>query len=174
MNAVDLLDKVWSEGEPLSAATVKSIARFLQCSIQADLNETEKPKAWIESLRNAGGRPLAEKAKKDNANPDLVNRTIDYIEQNYAGELTIVGIAEALHVTPNHLSSLFHKRMGVTFMQYLTRLRMLKAKELLADPSTQVQQAAEQVGYFSSRHFTKLFKEFFDCYPSEYKRNLKP
>ncbi|MOA39027.1 HTH-type transcriptional activator Btr [compost metagenome] len=73
-----------------------------------------------------------------------------------------------MDVTPNYLSSLFHKKMGETFTKYLTHIRMVKAKELLLrNPGLKVQEVAEQVGYYSTRHFTKLFLDHFDCYPSE-------
>ncbi|WP_372814474.1 helix-turn-helix transcriptional regulator [Paenibacillus sp.] len=94
-------------------------------------------------------------------------------EEDWFKSLRILGEQLLDKKIKQALSSLFHKRTGTTFMQYITKLRMLKAKELLADPSVQVQQAAEQVGYFSSRHFTKLFKEIVGCYPSEYKKNLQ-
>jgi len=82
-------------------------------------------------------------------------------------------MAEQLHITPNYLSTLFHKKTGDTFMVYLTRTRMLRAKELLADPNMQIQQVAEQVGYSSARYFTKLFTQFVGCYPSGYRSRFK-
>jgi YesN/AraC family two-component response regulator len=98
---------------------------------------------------------------------DILTQTILLIEQHYRSELGIARIAEKLHVTPNYLSTLFHKRTGITFLKYVTALRMLKARELLADPDTQVQQVAEQVGYYSVRHFTRTFTACFGYYPSE-------
>nr|WP_275983826.1 helix-turn-helix transcriptional regulator [Paenibacillus hamazuiensis] len=87
-------------------------------------------------------------------------------------DIGIGQIAGELNVTPNYLSSLFHKKTGCTFVKYLTRLRMYKAKELLAETGLQVQQVAEKVGYYSSRHFTKLFKDTNGVYPSDFKKNL--
>jgi two-component system response regulator YesN len=88
-------------------------------------------------------------------------------------DIGIGQIAEQLHMTPNYLSTLFHKKTGSTFMVYLTKTRMLRAKELLADPHIQIQQVAEQVGYSSARYFTKLFTESVGCYPSEYRSRFK-
>jgi two-component system response regulator YesN len=51
----------------------------------------------------------------------------------------------------------------------LKKIRMLKAKELLADPNVQIHQVAEQVGYFSTRHFARLFAEHYGYLPSEYR-----
>jgi two-component system, response regulator YesN len=82
-------------------------------------------------------------------------------------------LAEVLQVTPNYLSSLFHKKQGITFVKYVTSIRMLKAKELLlTEPDCKVQEVAQRVGYLSSRHFTKLFVEQYGCYPSEIRKKL--
>jgi two-component system response regulator YesN len=78
-----------------------------------------------------------------------------------------------LNITPNYLSALFHRKTGTNFMSYLKKTRMLKAKELLADPNIQIQQVAEKVGYISARHFARLFAEYFGCLPSEYRDNLR-
>jgi two-component system response regulator YesN len=67
---------------------------------------------------------------------------------------------------------LFHKKTGTNFMSYLKTVRMLKAKELLADPDVHIQHVAEQVGYISARHFARLFAEHFGCLPSEYRDSL--
>jgi two-component system response regulator YesN len=58
-------------------------------------------------------------------------------------------------------------------MTYLQKIRMLKAKELLADPNIPIHQVAEQVGYFSPRHFARLFAEHYGCLPSEYRDRHK-
>lgn len=174
MNTIEQFIKIFDlQRDRISITTSLAIARFLNCSINAPMLTPTKEEDWFKSLRNLGEQLLDKKIKQAGTTPDLVTKTIIYIENHYTGDLTLGQVAEEFNVTPNHLSSLFHKRTGTTFMQYVTKLRMLKAKELLADPSVQVQQAAEQVGYFSSRHFTKLFKEIVGCYPSEYKKNLQ-
>jgi two-component system response regulator YesN len=58
-------------------------------------------------------------------------------------------------------------------MSYLKKVRMLRAKELLSNPNVQIQQVAEQVGYISSRHFAKLFSEYFGHLPSEYRDSFR-
>jgi AraC-like DNA-binding protein len=71
--------------------------------------------------------------------------------------------------TPSYLSNLFHRKTGTTFVKYLIKLRILKAKELLSVTNLPVQQVAERVGYYSTRYFTKLFVEAVGIYPSEYR-----
>lgn len=86
-------------------------------------------------------------------------------------DIGIGQIAGQLNVSANYLSALFHKKTGVMFVKYMTRIRMQKAKELFMNTNLQVRQVAEQVGYYSTRHFTKLFTQTFGTYPSDYRKN---
>ncbi|TDF89805.1 response regulator transcription factor [Paenibacillus piri] len=173
MDTIGQFIKNYHEQQDSLIENTRAFSRFLNCSINAPVLVPAKEEEWFESLKNVGENLLDKKIRQTEPKTDLVTKTIAYIENHYSGDITLGRVAEQFSVTPNHLSSLFHKRTGTTFMQYVTKLRMLKAKELLSDPSIQVQQAAEQVGYFSSRHFTKLFKEFFECYPSEFKKQIQ-
>jgi len=124
-------------------------------------------------LEKYGERELVENPREESENADVINQVISFVDQHYMQDIVIGQIAERLHITPNYLSTLFRRRTGTTFMVYLTRARMFRAKELLADPNVQVQQVAEQVGYSSARYFAKLFTEFAGCYPSEYRGRFK-
>lgn len=84
-------------------------------------------------------------------------------------DIGIYQIADKLDLTPNYLSTLFKKKEGITFMKYLTKTRMLIAKELLTNNNVTVSQVANQVGFNSARYFSKLFKNYYNIYPSELK-----
>lgn len=121
----------------------------------------------------AGELLLRKKADGDPGGKDWLRKAVRYVECHYCGDITVSGVAERFDVSPNHFSTLFHKKMDVTFIQYVTRLRMMKAKELLSVSGMKVNEAAEQVGYYSSRHFTNLFKAYAGCCPSDYVKKLQ-
>ncbi|UUZ83433.1 helix-turn-helix domain-containing protein [Paenibacillus sp. P26] len=171
MAAVEDLDQPLKSREGGGDSFRTAAARYLQTAIGSLWDGTGSAEAGIKHLRGMGQLLLGDQASK-RAKPDLVEQTLAFIDEHYMKEISIGEIAAKLGVTPNYLSDLFHQKTGTTFMKYVTRNRMLKAKELLADPSIQVQQAAEMVGYFSTRHFTKLFTAFEGRYPSEYKKKL--
>lgn len=150
----------------------KSISNFISCSVNCNIDLNSKPDIVARYLSSHGEKLLKE-SKEGSRASQIVNQVIDFIERNYTNDIGIGDIAEKLDVTPNYLSSLFHRQEGTTFLKYLTGIRMLKAKELLVNSSLQVQQVAEQVGYYSTRHFTKLFKEFHGFYPSECQKTHK-
>ena len=149
------------------------VADFVQRSMNCPLESGQSLKSWIPVLRQHGEHLLNEMPKDEIQGLDLIDQVIAYIDQHYMFNTGIGQIAERFYITPNYLSTLFHKKTGVNFMSYLKKIRLLKAKELLADPKIQVQQVAEQVGYFSARHFARLFAEQFGCLPSEYRDRFK-
>ncbi len=144
------------------------IHSFLACSLGISLSDPITSDAWSKKLQQHGDQLATKSFREEPAQKDMVQQVIAYVDRHYMHDIGIKQIAEELHVTPNYLSSLFHKKHGSTFIKYLTESRMLKAKELLlSDPHLKVLEVAEAVGYYSTRHFTKLFTEHFGCYPSE-------
>ncbi|WJE50720.1 response regulator [Bacillus cereus] len=156
----------------LTVAIKKNIQHFLLASTGCHLNVNEDITSWMKQLQTHSDNLLARNQKDENRQQDIIDQVITFIEQQYINDIGIGQIAEKFGVTPNYLSTLFRKKTGITFMKYLTQTRMLKAKELLVEPHIQVQQVAEKVGYYSTRHFTKLFTEFAGCYPSEYRKQF--
>ena len=104
---------------------------------------------------------------------DVVRLTEEYIQKNYARDISIGQIADSLNLTPNYLSAVFHKGVGTTFVKYLTRVRMNKAEELLQNENLTINQVATLVGYTDTRYFSKVFKEYFGVLPSEYGKRRK-
>jgi two-component system response regulator YesN len=96
-----------------------------------------------------------------------------FVDENYMRDIGIGQIAARLSVTPNYLSTVFHRQKGITFVKYVTRLRMERARGLLEAGGTQVQEAARAVGYSSVRHFSRLFQKQYGFYPSEVQRKEK-
>jgi two-component system response regulator YesN len=150
-----------------------NIRVFLQAVFPCPLDPAHDFPSWVRTIQTHAESALLRNEKGKHVPHDLAEEVKSYIDQHYMHPISMGEIAERLGVTPNYLSALFHKKTGTTFVKYLTRIRMLKAKELLKDPNVQIQQVAEQVGYYSTRHFTKLFVKFFGCYPSEYRDGSK-
>lgn len=148
---------------------VENVVGFLNRSIGCRLTISQSPKQWIQVLEQYELLFPASLTKDELPNTDIVNQVTAFVDEHYMSNIGIGQIAEQLKITPNYLSTLFHKKTGINFMAYLKKIRMLKAKELLTDPNIQIHQVAEQVGYFSTRHFARLFAEHYGCLPSEYR-----
>ncbi|MCY1251201.1 HTH-type transcriptional activator Btr [compost metagenome] len=72
-------------------------------------------------------------------------------------------------MSESNFSRLFKKQTGVSFVEYLTQLRMEKAKELLLRPDEKVYEIALAVGYQDSRYFSQIFRKYTGDTPSEYR-----
>ncbi len=102
----------------------------------------------------------------------IVNRALVLIDEQYSEEIGLSQIADQLSVTPNYLSYEFHRELGQTFTQYITALRLEKARELLSLRMYSVKEIASLIGYSSSKHFSKVFKQQVGLSPTEYLQTL--
>lgn len=100
---------------------------------------------------------------------ERIDRVKKYIQTHFAENLTLTVLSEVFFVSPAYLSRLFKKKTGVNFVDYLTSLRMEKAKEFLAIPTVKIYTVAEMVGYDNPRYFSRLFKDTTKMSPQEYR-----
>lgn len=103
----------------------------------------------------------------------MIQTAVQFMEENYMDEsLNLNKVACAANVSANHFSALFSQEMKQTFIEYLTGLRMRKAKELLRCTDKRSGEIALEVGYKDAHYFSFLFKKTQGCTPSGY-RNQK-
>ncbi|WP_163193059.1 response regulator [Clostridium thermarum] len=101
----------------------------------------------------------------------IVKKALDYVTNNYQDcNLTIDKLCRHLHISPNYFSNLFKKETKFTFGNYLTHIRMEKAKELLRTTDLKTLEIAKMVGYSEPNYFSYCFKKSFDVSPSQYRK----
>ena len=93
-----------------------------------------------------------------------------FIQQHYQEALRLEDVSNAVGFNATYFSAMFKKETGQNFMDYLTELRMNKAKELLCSDESSVQDVADQIGYRDLKYFSRLFKKTTGISPSEYKK----
>ena len=99
----------------------------------------------------------------------LVEATKAYIQQNYSNPtLRMSTVAQDLFINYHYLSKLFSKTTGTTLSEYLTNVRIQKAKELIEDGYLSLQAVAARCGYEDANYFSKCFKKKFGFSPSAY------
>lgn len=96
-----------------------------------------------------------------------------YIQQHYQEALRLEDVSSAVGFNATYFSTLFKKETGQNFMDYLTDLRIGKAKELLCGDDLSVQDVAEMVGYRDLKYFSRLFKKTTGVSPSDFKKLYK-
>lgn len=105
-------------------------------------------------------------------NAKLVYQVRTVIDQNFHQPITINSLSDQVYLSPNYLRSIFKEKMGITIHDYLTKIRLDKAREFLADDSLKVQDIAQKVGYESTSYFISLFLKSQGVTPNEYRKNL--
>lgn len=101
----------------------------------------------------------------------MVLLAIKYIEESYyLNDLNINNISEKLEVSSSYLSKLLKKETGLSFIDYLTNIRIKKAMYILEDPTVKIYDVAELVGYSNQHYFCRAFKKVVGISPTEYKR----
>lgn len=103
-------------------------------------------------------------------NTTLVKAARSYIDHNYDNEeISLNTVAASVNLSPNYFSTIFSQEMGLTFIEYLTYVRMKKAKELLRGSSMKTSEIAYAVGYKDAHYFSHLFKKTQKCTPREFR-----
>jgi len=112
-------------------------------------------------LEPAGGdpHPQIERAKR-------------FIEESYRRRISLSTVADALHISPNHLSRLFRRQTGLTLTAYVQQVRLERAMLLLADGSHTISEIAYRVGYQNYRDFYRNFVKYEKTSPGQFRRRL--
>ena len=94
---------------------------------------------------------------------------LKYIEENYPKDISLRIISEEFHLNANYISQLIKSETGLTYTQYLTELRIGKAKDLLKSDSMSLAEISEAVGFNDYFYFIKKFKKAVGVTPGKYR-----
>ncbi|WP_190284778.1 AraC family transcriptional regulator [Bacillus sp. S3] len=101
-----------------------------------------------------------------------VQKALMYINHHFTEEISLESVAKQAHLSPNYFSNIFKKTTGSSFIEYLTHLRIDKAKSMLMDLNCTIYQISEDVGYSNSRYFSRVFKAYMGMTPSEFRNSM--
>ena len=98
-----------------------------------------------------------------------INRALEYIRLHYNEGITLEETARALRITPEYLSMLFKREVGINFSVFLKRFRISHAKRLLKGTDMKVREVAAACGYSNSNYFIKVFREVTGTVPTDFR-----
>ena len=101
----------------------------------------------------------------------IVQVTKEYLEAHYSEEISLENIAEQVNISPQYFSKLIKKNTGFNFIDWLSMLRVKKAKELLTNSNYTVKEVCFMVGYKDPNYFSRIFKKRIGITPSEFIKN---
>lgn len=109
------------------------------------------------------------KANRTHKNTTVVERLINMVRTHYREDLNLAQLSADFGLSPNYLGILFKEYTGQGFLEYLTKVRMEKAKELLKDINLKVFEVAYEVGFQNVSYFSAKFKKQYNTTPKEYR-----
>lgn len=125
---------------------------------------------WFESKICEAARNVT--VKKEEKLGSLVEEAKQYIAENYSKDISLDEVSGKVDVSPYYFTRLFKEETGETFLEYLTRLRIDSAKELMKDPSVSIKDICTRVGYADPNYFSRIFKKSEGKTPTEYRSEI--
>jgi two-component system, response regulator YesN len=104
-----------------------------------------------------------------NQDRNVIAKAVHFINIHYHQDISLTDVSEYVHLSKNYFTHLFKKEAGESFVEYLTKLRMEKAKLLLQNSDLRTAEVGEAVGVFDSHYFSKVFKRNTGLSPTEFK-----
>ena len=114
------------------------------------------------------GLPLAD--GKMSSGSSFAKKACEYISEHFGEQITLDDIAKEMHLAPTYFSTLFSKTLGVTFISYLSSVRMNYAKQLLVYSDKSVTRICFECGFSSLSHFLREFKKQNGITPTEFRK----
>ena len=110
--------------------------------------------------------------EKQNVEPAVVAKAREYIDKHKTEELSLADVAKVAGASVFHFCKVFHKATGLTFTDYVARVRLEDARTRLLNPNLRVSEIAYDVGFQSLTQFNRTFKRVFGQSPSEFRARL--
>ncbi|MGD1087023.1 MAG: helix-turn-helix domain-containing protein [Verrucomicrobiota bacterium] len=112
--------------------------------------------------------------QRENTEPMAITRAKQFIQENQSADLSLGQVAKAVNTSTFYFCKMFKKATGLNFTDYVSRLRIEKAKNLLLNRNLRVSEIAYEVGFQSLTHFNRVFKKIMGQSPTEYRDQLVP
>ena len=109
----------------------------------------------------------------ENQSESAVARAQKYIREHYMSEISLDDVSKEVNVSPYYFSKLFKEEVGENFIDYLTSVRIDRAKNALRDPALSVREVGAMSGYSDPNYFSRIFKKQTGMTPREYRDSLK-
>ena len=110
--------------------------------------------------------------QQENAEPPIITRAKAYIMEHQTENLRLGQVAQSVNSSPFYFCKLFKKATGLNFTDYLSRIRIERARNLLLNPNLRVSEIAFEVGFQSLTHFNRVFKNTVGQSPTRYREQL--
>ena len=117
---------------------------------------------------------LSQKEKYKTERGHLMEGIMNYIDDHYSKNLTLDDLGEEFYISGGYVSYLFKEKLDTTFIKYLNKVRINKAKDLLKSSYYRIYEISNLCGYQDQNYFTKIFKKYVGVTPKKYREESNP
>jgi AraC-like DNA-binding protein len=110
--------------------------------------------------------------QQERPDPPMIARAKDFIQEHQTEDISLVEVAKAVNTSTFYFCKVFKKSTGLNFTDYVSRMRIEKAKNLALNPNLRISEIAFEVGFQSLTHFNRVFKRVTGMSPTEYRAQL--
>lgn len=108
--------------------------------------------------------------KKDDERVRMIKQILHYIQENYARNLTLCGLAAYFHMSEGQFCRFFKSQVGMTAIEYLNYYRIGVSCDRLRESDTPISEIAIGCGYNNISYFNRTFRKYMHCTPGEYQK----
>ncbi len=135
-----------------------------------EINDYAQLRSWflnkvLEACRNI-------KTKKEKQASGIIAKSKEFIEVNYKKDISLDDVSRIVDISPYYFSKLFKEETGENFIEYLTRIRIEQAKQLLLNRDLSIKNVCSSTGYSDPNYFSRIFKKLVGVTPSEYRDGI--
>jgi len=170
LNEGQEVEELLQEAERYIKRYVKIPFHMANSDRNADASRIAEQVALMKKASRQAVGQEAEYPHLRNSGDTSIEVAIDFIREHYSEDISLEKVASIVYLNPVYFSQLFKQKTGQGYKDYVIRLRLERAKELLLNPRLRLADIAERVGYQDVRHFTTLFRKRFDLTPTEYRQ----
>jgi AraC-like DNA-binding protein len=110
--------------------------------------------------------------RQENAEPPVITKAKKFIDEHQTEDISLSQVAKAVNTSTFYFCKIFRKVTGINFTDYVARLRIERAKNLLLNPNLRISEIAFEVGFQSLTHFNRVFKRILGQSPTDYRTQL--
>lgn len=136
-----------------------------------EMKDYEELRSWFLTKIQEACRNVA--TKKEKSSTSIVGRAREYIKAHYQKDISLDDVSREVNISPYYFSKLFKEETGENFIEYVTAVRMEKAKELLENTNKSMKEICLEIGYADPNYFSRSFKKNLGVTPTEYKEGKR-
>ncbi|MGL5513776.1 MAG: PocR ligand-binding domain-containing protein [Sporomusa sp.] len=153
-------------------ATAEAVMAMLE-KFNENINDCQRMEEFFFHMQTLVTMALEQSVSlEDKKHYGMVNEAKNFIMENYSRPIKIDDVAAQLFISPSHLSRLFRRELNCTVNDYITRVRVEQAVELIKKPELSVAQVSQAVGFQNQSYFAKVFCKYIGVAPLVYRNSL--